>query len=199
MTCFEVLLMQENKKICALRIQGQNFIVHRTLVVELLVGVCEGSFSPILIDFPALTPCGTEIYVSMAKVSRDIINMIERDESSTVLEIGDNLLSPPSLAGLLLSYPIIYYSEDPNARAMDTTLDVYSVCTNISESKVIMQFSGPPHLRDIITSKTDEIVHLWESRIAQPPQLEAWQKFTGAESYTFKVQIETRRAPIITL
>jgi hypothetical protein len=137
----------------------------------------------------------------MKASSKELLGMIEQHETSAVIKVGDHYPSTPSLAGLLLSYPAIYYSEDPNAKLMDTTLDLYSVCTNSPESHVIIQFSGPPPLINIITAETENIKKLWESRIeALTPSLrEEWCAFVGAESYTFKIQIDNRRVPTITL
>ena len=184
-----------------LRVEEQNFIVHRTLAIEQLESFAEGNFPPILVDFPALTPCGASVYASMQNASRDIAKIITQNEHSDMVELHNQCPSLPTLGGLLLSYPIIYYSEDVSARLLDASLDIYSIHTNHSESRVIMQFSGPPQLLDLINPEIAKMLKVWESRVAQlpPSLLDEWQIYTGAESHTFTIQTETRRVPIITL
>ena len=113
----------------------------------------------------------------------------------------DEISHLPSIAGLLLSYPAIYYSEDTNSRLLDADLNVISVRTDGQVPRILMQFSCPPGLLDEVTKELKSIIEEWESRSSQlaPHLRDKWHEFTGVESCTLKIQVETRRVPVLSL
>ena len=90
---------------------------------------------------------------------------LEQDSDSSIIDVVGMVKSLPSLAGLLLSYPVIYHSEDVGAQLMDTEVKVVSVCT--SSSRLLMQFSCPTYLIDEVRHDLEAIVKEWETRISR--------------------------------
>lgn len=176
-------------------------MINRTLVTELVGQFIDGTYRPVLVDFPSLTLCSSSALKSLQEVSRDVLKMIEQKKHPLIVRVGGSIQSLPSLAGLLLSYPAIYHSEDLDARLLDTDVNVISLRTDGTKPRVLMQFSCPLNFLDEVTTKLTPIIEQWESRISQlsPSLQEKWRKFTGVESCTLKIHIETRRVPILSL
>lgn len=190
---------QENNEISALLLEEQIFVIHRPLLKDLLDRFSEGTYCPILVDFPSLSRCGESTIFSLRDTAKDIMKTLEQDNDSSTIHVAGIVKSLPSLAGLFLSYPAIYYSADIGAQLMDTEVKVASVCTD--GPHVLMQFSYPTYLIDEVCHVLESVVKEWDSRISRlsPLLLQKWRVFTGVESCTLKIQIETRRVPILSL
>jgi hypothetical protein len=167
----------------------------------MLKGMMEGTFHPILIQFPEFTLCEGSILTSLQETSKGIESRLEHHRADGIIEIICEFKLLPSLAGFLLSYPAIYYSENIEAKLVDSEVDVYSVQTNCSEPKILMQFSAPPEFRDIIHQKLNKMVEEWQVRIAQMPVSlqQTWNSFTGEEWCPLQIHIDTRRVPVLSL
>jgi hypothetical protein len=176
------------------------FIIHKPLVSELLDRFVRGECRPILVGFPSLSLCDRSVLISQQSVSKNILIALGQERGYLVV-ILDEISHLPSTAGLLLSYPAIYYSEDSHSRLLDADLNVISVRTDGQVPRVLMQFSCPPDLLDEVTKELKSTVAEWESRSSQlsPPLRDKWREFTGVESCTLKIQVETRRVPVLSL
>jgi hypothetical protein len=162
----------------------------------------DGTYQPVQIAFPSLTRCNPSALVSLKDVSKKLLEMLEQQKQSLLVKVGGVISdSLTSLAGLLLSYPAIYHSEDTVAQLLDTDVNVISVWTNGSEEKSLMQLSCPLDMLDEVMPELEKTVAKWEKRISQLPPLfrEKWRNFTGEELCTLKIQTETRRVPILSL
>ena len=190
---------QENNEVSALLLDEQIFVIHRSLLKDLLGRFIEGTYCPILVDFPSLCRCNQAAIFSLRDTAKDIMKTLEQDNDSSIIYVAGIVKSLPSLAGLILSYPAIYYSEDVGAQLMDTEVKVASVCTD--GPRVLMQFSCPTYIINEVYHVLESVVKEWESRISRlsPLLLQKWRAFTGVESCTLKIQIETRRVPILSL
>jgi hypothetical protein len=179
----------------------QVFIVHRTLVSHLLGQFIDGTYCPILIDFPSLALCSPSTLIALQDVSKYILRTIEEGEQRIIIKPSGNIELLPSVAGLLLSYPAIYHSRDLHARLVDMEVNVFSVRTSGAETRVLMQFSSPLNFQDEVMTKLTSAVAEWELRISQLSSSlqDKWLKFTGVESCTLTIQLETRRVPVICL
>lgn len=126
--------------------------------------------------------------------------MLRQTESPVIIIAETGLASLPAMAGLLLSYPVIYYSDDSNAKLVNVEMEVLSVYADGQKCIVLMQFSCPCHFLDVATQKLNMITKEWEGRIARlsSPLREKWRIFTG-ESCILKARIETRRVPVLSL
>ena len=190
---------QENSEVSALLLEDQIFVIHESLLKDGLRRFIEGTFCPTLVDFPSLSRCNQSAIFSLRDTAKDIMKTLQQDRDSSIIDVVGMVQSLPSLAGLLLSYPAVYYSEDVGAQLMDTEVKVVSVCTG--GSRVMMQFSCPTYLINEVRHDLESILEEWESRISRltPFLLQKWRSFTGVESCTLKIQIETRRVPILSL
>jgi hypothetical protein len=190
---------QENSEVSALLLEDQIFVIHESLLKDALGRFIEGTYCPISVDFPSLSRCNQSAIFSLRDIAKDIIKTLEQDRDSSIIDVVGMVKSLPSLAGLLLSYPAVYYSEDVGAKLMDTEVKVVSVCAG--SFRVLMQFSCPTYLLNEVRFDLESIVKEWESRISSltPLLLQKWRTFTGVESCTLKIQIETCRVPILSL
>jgi hypothetical protein len=178
----------------------QVFIIHRQSVKELLARFLNGSSSPIIIDFPSFKKSNLDAVTALKNFCADLLPIL--DQAGQPLTISSKTLqSPPSLAGLLLSYPSIYYTEDPASKVLDVEVAVFSVYTDSKVPRTLMQFSSPPGYVETIQTQLKETVKEWERRSSQlsPALSKLWCSYTGVESCTLKIQMETRRALILSL
>jgi Domain of unknown function (DUF4504) len=122
-------------------------------------------------------------------------------ESPVIITFTTDLASLPTLAGLLLSYPVIYYSDDSNAKLVNAEMDVLSVCADGQKCMALMQFSCPHHVLDVATQKLNMITKEWGDRVTRlsSPLREKWCNFTGGESCILKIEVETRKVPVLSL
>jgi hypothetical protein len=185
----------------ALVLEEQVFIVHRKLIIDLLGNFENGLYSPVLVDFPSLRCCDSTPLLEIRDFCRHLISVLEQEEENTIIKIDHNLKSPSSVAGLLLSYVIIYYSDNTDAKLLHAEVGVFSVYTESPQSRILMQFSCPPDLLETAERELMKVVSDWESRISalRSTLQEKWRDFTGVESCTLKIRIETRRVPILSL
>jgi hypothetical protein len=190
---------QENSEVSTLLLEDQIFVIHRSLLKDLVGRFNEGTYCPTLVDFPSLSRSNQSAIFSLRNTAKDVMRTLEQDSDSSIIDVVGMVKSLPSLAGLLLSYPVIYHSEDIGAQLMDTEVKVVSVCTG--SSCVLMQFSCPTYLIDEVRHDLEAIVKEWETRISRLSRLllPKWRSFTGVESCTLEIQIETRRVSILTL
>jgi hypothetical protein len=182
-------------------LRAQAFIIHLELVKELLKGLVDGSYNPIFVEFPFFSVLSGAAIISLQEISRKVLGEIEEHNELDVIDIVSSITTPHAFAGLLLSYPAIYYTEFLQSKAVDIVIDVYKVQTSGSERKTVMQFSAPPEYRDIITQQLDKVLEVWKARIGRiPPSLhQIWQTYAGETSCTFDVEIVSSRVPILTL
>ena len=183
-----------------MRLGAQAFIIHLELVKELLEGLVDGSYNPIVIEFPLFVLSGAAL-ISLQEISRKVLSEIDKHNGLDVIHLVSRITTPHAFAGLLLSYPAIYYTEFLQSKAVDKVVDVYKVQTSGSELKTVMQFSAPPEYRDIVTQQLDKVLEVWKARIGRiPPSLQQiWQIYAGQTSCTFDVEIVSSRVPILTL
>jgi hypothetical protein len=191
-----------NREIRILQLETQIFVVHLQLVKNMLKGLREGICQPILIQFPELMLCEDSILTSLKEASKNIESRLEHHGDNDVIQITCEFKLLSSLAGFLLSYPAIYYSENAEAKLVDSEVNVYSVQTNGSEPKILIQFSAPPEFKDTVQESLNKVVEEWQLRITQMPvsSRQAWKSFTGEELCSLQnIQIDTRTAPILSL
>jgi hypothetical protein len=195
----------------------QIFIAHRGLILDLLCRLTDGRLLTSLIDFPQFIAAGPEKLGQMRRISADLINQIEEADGKAIFELDiSNLnsigeghgssefaISPAAVAGLLLSYPCIYNSLEANATVTDKEVDLYSVYVEGNIRRSLMQFSVPIQIREEVTVSLKDTIKEWEVRIHRMPDgmSQIWQEYTGggAESCTLKIQLETRRVPVMKL
>jgi hypothetical protein len=160
----------------------------------------DGTYSPVLVEFPTLTLCDPSILASLQQVSKNIVTALRGEKQSAIIQVVE-VKSPSSLAGLILSYPSIYYSEDNTANLLDTEVKVLSVYTNTPQQRTLMQFSCPSEFVDTVNAKLKETVKQWESRISQlsPPLKQKWYQYTGVESCILNIQIQTQKVSVLSL
>ena len=168
---------------------------------ELLGRFIGGTYHPVLIEFPSLFRCNQSALDSLRVAATEVIRTLEEAKDSSIVKVGGIIKSLPSLAGLLLSYVAVYHVEDIGAQLMDAEVKVVSVRTDISRPQILMQFSCAPIFINEVGHELETVVDEWESRISRLPPLllQKWHNFTGVESCTLKIQIETRRVPILSL
>jgi hypothetical protein len=181
-------------------LHGQVFIVHRQLAKELLVRFLNGLLCPIMIDFPSFKKSSLEAETTLKISCADLLAILDQADQPITIS-SKTMQSPPSLAGLLLSYPSIYYSEDPTSAIFNAEVGVFSVHTDGRVPRTLMQFSSSPDFVETVKTRLEEIVKEWERRLTQlsPALTKRWCSYTGEESCTLKIQIETRRTPILSL
>lgn len=161
-----------------------------------------GIHHPLLIDFPTLKPTDASNVQSLKEVSNDLLRVIEEQTVEAVITFESDFPSLPTLAGLLLSYPALYYSEDPIAKLLDAEVDVYSIYADSAQRQTILQFSGPAHFRDAIQEALEKLAEDGNQRLSRlsPTLSKRWTEYIGAESScTLKTHVETRRISILTL
>jgi hypothetical protein len=174
--------------------------MHRHLVKESITRFLTGISRPIIVDFHSFENTGPEAVTALKESCAYLLARI--DEGKEGISISSNVVqSPPSLAGLLLSYPLIYNSEDPTFKLFNAEVVVFSVCTDSTLPRTLMQFSSPPSVVDQVQTLLEEIVKEWEDRMKQLSLelKDRWSRYTGVESCTLKIQVETRRAPLLSL
>jgi hypothetical protein len=155
-----------------------------------------------LINFPALTSADSSVLSSLREASKDLVRVIEERCGQPVIKYESDFTSLPTLAGLLLSYPAVYYSEDPNAKLLDAEVDVYSIYADSANRPTLVQFSGPATLRVVITKDLEKLAMEWNRRLSTlSPELSAkWTEYIGVESSCIlKTHVDTRRVSILTL
>jgi hypothetical protein len=154
-----------------------------------------------LIDFPTISASDPSKLALLKEVSRELLKVLEQQESQLAIKYESNFPSLPTLAGLLLSYPAIYYPEDSTAKVTDAEVDIYSICTNSPDRQTILQFSAPTTFRQEVTHDVDILAEEWDGRVSRlsPLLSQKWEEYTGVESCTLKTQVETRRVSILTL
>lgn len=167
----------------------------------LLRNFLDGVYRPSLIDFPTLTLSDSSKVALLKEVSMDLIRALGSHQNQLVVKYANNFPSLSTLAGLLLSYPALYYSEDSSAKLTDAEVDVYSIYTNSPNRQTLIQFSASAAFRQDVTNDLEILAAEWNrsaSRLA-PSLAEKWKEYTGVESCTLKTQVETRRVSILTL
>jgi len=185
----------------ALTLVGQVFIVHKTLLVDMLARFVERKYNPILIDFLSQRLASKAANDSLRNAAKSLLHNLHQDSNSSMIEFTGQVESLPSLAGLLLSYPAIYHSVDATTRLVDASINVVMVHTGGTDGKIVMQFSCPPDLMELGLEPLKSTVQEWKTRIStlQTSLKEKWINYTRAELCTLEIQIETRRVPILTL
>ena len=96
-------------------------------------------------------------------VALDVAGSLEYNDQQAVIRITGDLYSPPALAGLLLSYPVIYYTEDASSRLVDSTVSVLSVGISGGQ-RTMMQFSCPPEFLGDVNPIIEDIIKEWGVR-----------------------------------
>jgi hypothetical protein len=169
-------------------------------VEGLLQDFVDGVYRPYLIDFSTFSSADSSKLESLKEVSRNLLTKLEGQEDQLVVIYDKEFASLPTLAGLLLSYPALYYSEGSSALT-DADVDVYSLYTDSPNRQKILQFSAPLAFRQEITHILDLLVEEWTRRISRlaPMLAQKWKEYTGVESCTLKTQVEIRRVSILTL
>jgi hypothetical protein len=162
----------------------------------------DGVYSLTLINFPGLTTADSSVLSSLRETSKDLVRVIEERGGQPVIKYESDFTSLPTIAGLLLSYPAIYYSEDPTAKLLDAEVDVYSIYADTLDRQTLIQFSGPATHREVITKDLEKLAMEWNRRLSTlSPELSAkWSEYIGVESSCIlKTHIDTRRVSILTL
>jgi len=182
-----------------LLLNDQVFFIHRHLVKESIIRFLTCVSTPIIVDFCSFDNAGREAATILRESSAGLLARL--DQEDTMIIFSNVEKSPTSLAGLLLSYPLVYYSDDPASKLFDAEVAVFSVWTDSTFPRTLMQFSSPPKFVDQVHSLLKEIVKEWSARLKQlSPELNnRWRTYAGVESCTLKIQVETRRAPILSL
>jgi len=181
---------------------GQVFIAHRGLVNGLLRDFADGVYRPLLIDFPSFTPTDDSRASSLKEVAKGLFTVLEGLKHALVIKYENDFPSLPTLAGLLLSYPVLYCSEDPMAKLLDAEVDVYSIYTDSAAHQTVLQFSGPASFREVISKDLAKLADDWNRRLYHltPELSKRWTDYTGVESSCIlKTHIETRRVSVLTL
>ena len=180
-------------------LQDQVFIVHRRLTKKLLAGFLAGLLHPVVVDFPSFELSSFETLTALKHSCAELLALMDQSDRPIII-CPTKCASPPALAGLLLSYPSIYYTEDPASKVVNAEVALCSVSTDIMP-KILMQFSCPPSLVKTVLTELDDTMQQWEFRLGNlsPKARKLWDSYTGVESCTFKVQLETRRVPILSL
>jgi hypothetical protein len=192
---------QEHKSLVAIELDGHVVLAHRELLRDLLARFVEGKYRPVLIDFLSQGIASKSASEHLRHVASALLEVIEKASVSPAVEFPGGSHSLPTLAGLLLSYPAIYYSERNNDRLVDANVAVFGLHTGGVDRRNLMQFSCPPDLAEIVLETLKLTVQEWETRISNMPAglKEKWINYTRAESCTLEIQMETRRVPILTL
>lgn len=177
------------------------FLAHRDLLRDILARFVEGKYRPVLIDFISQGIASKAVSECLILEARTLLEALDKPSIPPVIEFPGDSNSLPALAGLLLSYPAIYYSERVNDRLVDANVIVFAVHTGGVDRRNLMQFSCPPDVAEIVLETLKLTVVEWETRISNMPagSKEKWIDYTRAESCTLEIQMETRRVPILTL
>jgi hypothetical protein len=185
----------------AIKLDGQVFLAHQDLLRDLLARFVEGKYRPVLVNFLSQGVSSKTAGEYLRHAARALLEALEKTSISPVIEFPGHPHSPPALAGLLLSYPAIYYSESENDRLVDANVTVFVLHTGGRDRRNLMQFSCPLDLAEIVLETLKLTVEEWETRISNMPAglKEKWIDYTRAESCTLEIQMETRRVPILTL
>ena len=177
------------------------FFGHERLLLDLLARFVEGTYYPVLIDFLSQAIASETAVVSLKKGARALLEVLKKGSISPVIEVPGHSQCLPALAGLLLSYPAIYYSESKRDRLVDANVNVLKLRTGGHDGRTLMQFSCPPEITELVLDPLKSTVREWEERISNIPAVlkEKWVNYTRAESCTLEIQMATRRVPILTL
>ena len=167
---------------------------------EVLTRFVDGSYNPILIEFPSLCLCEQRLYQEIRRTAYEILEKLQELESSSIVEFDDTVDSAPAIAGLILSYPAIYHSKKED-KLVDAEITIFSVHIESPEQRILMQFSCPPRYRDQTTQILMKTATEMEARIGRIPESlrEEWHGFTRGKSCKLKAHIETRRVSILSL
>jgi hypothetical protein len=177
------------------------FLAHQRLLWDLLARFVDGKYRPVLIDFISRGIASKTVSECLILEARTLLEALEKSSISPVIEFPSDSKSLPALAGLVLSYPAIYYSEGKNDQLVDANVTVFVVHTGGVDRRNLMQFSCPPDLAEIVLETLKLTVEEWEMRISSMGVglKSKWIDYTRAESCTLEIQMETRRVPILTL
>ena len=169
--------------------------------MELLSRFVEGFYCPLFIDFPSLSLCDGSVSLEMRKIAKEILQRLQKSALLEVVEISEDIKSASAVAGLLLFYPIIYYSNNPHDKLLGADVTVFSVVADGPDSRSLMQFSCPPQWHEKSNDILNETIAGMASRIAGiPPSLrDEWHKYTSGDSCTLRIHTETRNVPILSL
>lgn len=161
----------------------------------------DGVYRPSLIEFPTLTLADSSKMALLKDVSMDFTRALEENQNQMVVKYANSFPSLPTLAGLLLSYPALYYSEDSSAKLTDAEVDVHSIYSDSPNRQTLIQFSASAAFRQDVADDLEILAADWNrkaSRLA-PSLAEKWKEYTGVESCTLKTRVETRRVSMLTL
>jgi hypothetical protein len=174
------------------------FICHVELLKGQLRRFIEEKFRPTLIDFPQLRLAEPRALESLKTVAARLLGQLERDHK-TLIEFTVSSAAP-ALAGLLLSYTAIYYSERCDEIVIDQEFRVYSVS---AAERTLMQFSAPPEFGTNVETALQQTVQEWSNRIQKmsSSQQENWQQYIRREISLspLKIQIATQNVSIMSL
>jgi hypothetical protein len=192
--------LQDNEEIFGIVIGDQTFIVDRKRVHDLLTEFKQGTYKPVLVQFPSLKIGCSEGEVELHQFAEEM-NLILANETGAIVKFNSNTVSLASIAGLLLSYTAIYYSKSSDSKLLDAELNVLSVSTANSPPQTLMQFSCPLGAFEAASHELTRTINEWESIIShlKLPLLEKWRMFSGEKSDVLRMQVETRRVPILSI
>jgi len=174
---------------------------------ELLSSHVNGQYETILVDFSTFKPCNSSVYESLRKFSAVLLALLQDDSKFLkVPEIPEAPISRPAIAGLLLSYPIIYHCKSETEVLHDVDVVVFSVYPPPLYNKPFMQFSCPLGLRKVAERMLENTVEEWQNRVENQlwdeqvdfTDLGVWKHVDLGEG-ELQISYERTRVPVLTL
>lgn len=168
---------------------GEDFLVaHRNLLRDLLEDYIAGRYQVILIDFSSLKPCPSSTDESLKNLSNILVALLRDD--ATLVKIPYSAVSLPAIAGLLLSYPVVYHCDFEGELQNNAEVVVFSIYPSASKTKKLMQFSCPRDLSDGASEMLERTTANWEVRINQlsESRRREWREFAGTEDNNLHIE-----------